>query len=468
MGCNTLAEVDGLASGGQFGATQGGVQDMSFARDLVDSGQVPPAEAFFVEGMFSEHDLPLEGAPCATTLCLSSALGIAPTVDESPAAWLQVGLSSNVNPATYERPSIAMVATVDVSGSMGWGYGGSDSAGAISRELLTRIAGQLHEGDRFAMVTYGSDVQTLLPPVAGDSGLIAQAIASLSENGSTNMEAGLVEAYRVAQQMQGSADEVRVMLFTDVQPNVGATSAGSFESMAAAGAEEGIGLTVLGLGLGMGAEVFRAMSHLEGGNAFSLTGAEDVAPFMDDNWPWMVSPIAYDLHVAISPVGDFRISNLYGFPASDDGSASLDVATVFLSKNKGALLVELAPEQLDTMAAAEASLTLSYRDANGEAYEQALNASYGGEALDGRGVHMPEQGIAKAVALALLVRGMKEACQLYADDRIGAIARLDDALARFDADAGQIFDADIAAEAAFWPKLAELMRAGAPQGSLYP
>ena len=47
------------------GATPGGVQDLSLAREYVARGVVPPAEALLVEGMLSEHDLPLEGDSCA-------------------------------------------------------------------------------------------------------------------------------------------------------------------------------------------------------------------------------------------------------------------------------------------------------------------------------------------------------------------------------------------------------------------
>src|SRR5687767_3443 len=83
--------ADYAGSGAEFGATQGGVKDMTFARGLVETGQVPPAEAFVVEAMFSEHDLPLQGAPCSTLLCLRSAMGIAPNAQGSSAAWVQVG-----------------------------------------------------------------------------------------------------------------------------------------------------------------------------------------------------------------------------------------------------------------------------------------------------------------------------------------------------------------------------------------
>ena len=59
---------------GEIGATPGGSQDLRFARELVVSGNVPPPEAITVEGMFSEHDLPLEGEPCRTSQASRSSL----------------------------------------------------------------------------------------------------------------------------------------------------------------------------------------------------------------------------------------------------------------------------------------------------------------------------------------------------------------------------------------------------------
>jgi len=188
--CSSMDSLDmaggayGASSGGPgMGATQGGVQDMSFARELVDQGQVPPPEAFLVEGMFSEHDLPLEGEPCTTTLCLRAAMGIAPSASDEPAAWLQVGMSSTVDPNNFERPSLAVIATVDVSGSMGWSYGENGAPAAIIQELLLAIAAELDEGDRFTMVTYGNVVQQAVPWVFGDDPGITTAINAIGEGG---------------------------------------------------------------------------------------------------------------------------------------------------------------------------------------------------------------------------------------------------------------------------------------------
>src|SRR5688572_17038984 len=152
--------------GGDFGATPGGVKDMRFARDLIANGQVPPAAALLVEGMFSEHDLGLTGEPCIDTLCLRAGLGIAPDRDGDARGWLQVGLSSNVDPDTFQRPDTTYVMTVDVSGSMGWGYNGI-SPGNLARELLYALVDPIEGRDQVAIVTYGSDVRTALPFTSG-------------------------------------------------------------------------------------------------------------------------------------------------------------------------------------------------------------------------------------------------------------------------------------------------------------
>ena len=146
-GCSGLASSSlsgaGVGSGSEFGATTGGIKDMNFARELIKNGRVPPAEAFLVEAMFAEHDLPLTGAPCATRLCLRGALGLAPTLSGEQSGWVQVGLSSTVDPETFARPPLSAIFTVDVSGSMGWDYktqsGDYVRAAALADRLQTSM-----------------------------------------------------------------------------------------------------------------------------------------------------------------------------------------------------------------------------------------------------------------------------------------------------------------------------------------
>jgi Ca-activated chloride channel family protein len=471
-GCPMAPPGGGLFSS-DFGATQGGVQDMGFARELIASGQVPPPEAFVVEGMFSEHELGLSGDPCERVLCLRTAVGVAPTLDATPSGWLQVGLSSTIDPDTFERPSLTLIATMDVSGSMGWDYRTEQTEyptpGQVTRNLLSVIAAELGPQDQIALVTYGTVVETVLPLIPGDQQVAIQAaIDSLSTGGSTNMESGLRRAYEIAETADGQAEQVRVMLFTDLQPNVGATAPSEFEEIAADGASHEIGLTVMGVGVGLRQELMNAIAHLRGGNAFSLFDDEDVGELMADDWPFLVSPIAYDMLVDVTPSLGFHVADAYGFPSSDDEvTSALDVSTVFLSRRKGALLLRIAPDDGTELTGMSLSGSLSYRTPDGELVQEEIEAAYHGEPLDELGQYFEQTGVGKTVALAVLVSNMKQAAELYSEDRELAIEIMTGALARFSADAQALDDEAVALEVDLAQDLLLLMEQGAEQGDLY-
>ena len=113
------------------GATPGGAQDIGLARDLIASGVIPPPEAITIEGVLSEHDFPLDGPECTSTLCIRGALGW-----QDEAGWLQLALTSAIDMDAYERASQGIVFVVDVSGSMGWAYAPYGEPALVARDLL--------------------------------------------------------------------------------------------------------------------------------------------------------------------------------------------------------------------------------------------------------------------------------------------------------------------------------------------
>ncbi len=460
-------------SGPEFGATQGGVQDMGFARELIDNGYVPPPEAFSVEGMFSEHDLPLTGDPCETVLCLRQALGIAPTLQGLESAWLQVGMSSKINPRTYERPSLTLVATVDVSGSMGWDYSDNShrypTPGALSHSLLRAVASRRGAAERIAVVAYGSNVEPRLGLTRGDEReTIYNAIDGLHEAGSTNMDGGLRRAFEIAREAEGATDQVRVMLFTDVQPNVGASTPTEFQNIAGDMANQGIGLTVMGMGLGLGQEVLDAMVNMRGGNAFSLFSDQDVDDLIQDSWPWMVSPIAYDLAVDLIPVGGLEIADAYGFPGDHQTTTGFQVATVFLSRRKGALLLRLtSPLPFDWFSGRRVLGRLTYETLQGEQVEDQFEAVCDGQDTDERGMFFEQPAVGKTLALAILVSNMKRAAQEYGSSKFRAVEIMRAVVERIEADAGSQDDEALVPEVELARQLYELMEQNAPQGDMY-
>ena len=76
--------------------------------------------------------------------------------------------------------------------------------------------------------------------------------------------------------------------------------------------------------------------------------------------------------------------------------------------------------------------------------------------------------LTRAVALALLVSGMKDAATVYSTNQNAAVTIMEATLARFEADVAEAGgDPDLTPEIAFATKLLDLMVQGAPQGNLY-
>jgi Ca-activated chloride channel homolog len=469
VGCSVDSSPTGA---GGFGATPGGVKDMSLAREYVRNGRVPPPEAFLVEGMFSEHDLPLEGTACTAALCLRGAMGVAPDLDGTPSAWMQVGMSSAVDPESFQRAPQALVLTVDVSGSMGWSYSREErdypTPGALTRHLLLKLLERLGPEDRVALVTYGSQTRTVLDFVPGDDPRLSAAVEGLEEAGSTNMEAGLRRAYSLAAGGAGGRS-ARVMLFTDVQPNVGVTEATDFQRIVEEGAGQGVGLTVFGVGIGMGPEVFSAMSHLRGGNAFSLATLPQADALLEESWPWMVSPIAHALTLQVAPPEGFRVVQAYGFPGNEGGTgASLDVASVFLSRRRGALLLRLVRDGEGPLWGLQVGGELRYTTLEGSAVTDSLVGEVPAEPPSGVEVAwFAQHSVGKSVALALLVSGMREAAEQYAGAPQAAAEHMRRVHERFAADAAALEDPALEPELQLAERLLALMREGAPQESFY-
>ena len=471
--CGSTDEVSsafggpGGAGAGDFGATQGGIQDMSFARDTIAAGRVPPPEAFVVEAMFSEHDLPLDGDPCHSLFCLRAANGLAPSGRDEPSAWVQVGMSSTIDPDTFKRPSLSVVAVVDVSGSRGWDYGVSGNPGGLAKALLARIAAELGENDRISIVTYGSSSRVYLAPVpAIERERILDAIEALQSGGSTNMEDGMKVGYEVASGEAGRAEQVRLMLFTDVQPNVGLTGASEFERLARAGADSGAGLTVFALGLGLNPDVLRGMSQIRNANAFSLTEPEDVPSLIEDSWPWMASPIAHELVLRVTASEGFSVAEGYGFPESTVDGASMSVSSVFLSRRRGALLlrIEAEAESEPSFDALTVDLTLEYETLDAQVRSEAFTKGF--SALSDE-APFEQASVHKTVALARLVSAMKEAAEIYRTDQDGAVAVQQRAHTQFEDALMDLDDDALEPERELSAALLSLMRTGASQESFY-
>ena len=150
---------------------------------------------------------------------------------------------------TYEQeelPASNLTFLIDVSGSMSSG----DKLGLLkpSFELLVN---QLREKDKVSIVVYAGAAGVVLEPTSGDNKeKILNALNSLKAGGSTAGGAGIELAYKLAQENFKEGGNNRVILATDGDFNVGASSDKAMEKLIEEKRKTGIFLSVLGFGYG--------------------------------------------------------------------------------------------------------------------------------------------------------------------------------------------------------------------------
>jgi Ca-activated chloride channel family protein len=338
--------------GGGLGVTPGGAQDAGILRAWVQKGYVPLPSHFATEGLLSEHDLPLaEGEPCDQLMCVRGAVAQLPALDRNEAVtFVQLGFSSGLDAASFRRRPLNLAVVLDRSGSMNDHAGEERSKIEAVKAALLQLVGQLGPQDRLAIVLFNREAETLWPsaPLVGsddcDADRLRATIEGITAGGGTNIEAGLRRGFEIV--AGHSAAEVRsdrVILLTDALPNVGETGEDDFLTLARRYADRGIGLTTLGVGVNFGQELALAISQIRGGNFFFLEDQARIDEIFTVDFDYLVTPVAYDFRVTLVPSRGFRVRAVHGVSSWNGSDAvEIDVATLFLSRNRGAIVIELA------------------------------------------------------------------------------------------------------------------------------
>ena len=450
----------GCGGSSGFGGTPGGAQDIALARTKINEGVVPFPEDFVVEGIYSEHDLPLDGPPCEQVLCLSTATGIAPALDTGrQEVFVQVGFSSGVDPATFHRKPLDVALVIDHSGSMGGEP--MEAVKAAARTLVDK----LNENDTLSLVIFDNSTSTLVAQrQVKDRAAIKRSIDTIKEAGGTCIECGLREGFKqLATRQVDPSRARRLFLFTDAMPNVGATGDGEFMDLLRDNSQKGRDTTVFGVNVAFGQELVTKMSAVRGSNYFYLSNAERTRTVFDEDFDFLVTPIAYDLKMALTPAEGTTVEAVYGLPGVEPGAsqAEMEVSTVFLSRRRGAVLARLSrpQEQLppNQQLVSSAFSYTSAQDNVGSAVT--LTASYeGSEPLASSEAWYSQRTVRKTVALTNFVLGARMACEHWGKgEKEKAREVADRTAALLQSEAEVLDDAPLRTEAELAKKLAALM-----------
>jgi len=215
----------------------------SNVRRFIQNGQQVPKDAVRIEEMINYFDYDYEQPTNDEPFSIYTEVSAAPWNNQHK--LVHIGLQGKRIPVD-NLPASNLVFLIDVSGSMG-----DANKLPLLKSSFKLLVDQLRKQDRVAIVVYAGAAGLVLPSTpGGEKQKIIDALDNLQSGGSTAGGAGIQLAYAVAKENFQEGGNNRVILATDGDFNVGASSDKDMEQMIEQKRSDGIFLTVLGYGMG--------------------------------------------------------------------------------------------------------------------------------------------------------------------------------------------------------------------------
>ena len=262
-------------------------------RRFLTQGQVPPADAVRLEEMINYFSYDLPEPRGADPFTVTTEVAAAPWAAQH--RLVRVGIQGKRFRGDRLPPS-NLVFLIDVSGSMD-----EENKLPLVKRSLRLLVQQLREEDKVSIVVYAGNAGLVLPCTPGtEKTRILDAIDRLEAGGSTAGGAGIQLAYTVARQNFVRDGNNRVILATDGDFNVGASSEGELDRLIERERRDGISLTVLGFGTGNYADQrMESLADKGNGNYFYVDNLNEGRKVFVDELQGTLFTIAKDVKIQV-------------------------------------------------------------------------------------------------------------------------------------------------------------------------
>jgi Ca-activated chloride channel family protein len=197
-------------------------------------------------------------------------------------------------------------------------------ARAAVRELIS----ELGAGDRFALVSYSVDAQTMIPlsPATDSTRQAWRAVVDgVYTGGGTNLSSGLDLGLGIVDGSRSGGRIPRVILISDGLANQGDTSLSGLRARARRAAVGEYTLTTVGVGDDFDEQLLATLADAGTGNYYYIASAIDLAEIFSDEFHSARESVARGLTVVIRPSAGVEVVDAAGYPLERGG----DGETVF-------------------------------------------------------------------------------------------------------------------------------------------
>ncbi|MEO8233811.1 MAG: von Willebrand factor type A domain-containing protein [Flavobacterium sp.] len=262
-------------------------------RRFINNGQQVPKDAVRIEEMmnFFKYNYPQPKGEHPFSI----------NIEYSECPWninnklVRIGLQGK-NIETDNLPASNLVFLIDVSGSMS-----DENKLPLLKQSLKILVNQLRNEDKISIVVYAGAAGLVLPPTSGNNKeTIIAALENLSAGGSTAGGAGIQLAYKTAEDNFIKGGNNRVILATDGDFNVGASSDNDMQRMIEDKRKSGVFLTCLGYGMGNYKDSkMETLADKGNGNYAYIDNIQEANRFLGKEFKGSMFAIAKDVKIQI-------------------------------------------------------------------------------------------------------------------------------------------------------------------------
>ncbi|OXA83013.1 hypothetical protein B0A56_03085 [Flavobacterium columnare NBRC 100251 = ATCC 23463] len=208
---------------------------------------------------------------------------------------LKIGLQGKKIDKNNLPPS-NIVFLIDVSGSME-----EENKLPLLKESMKILVKELRPQDKVSMVVYAGAAGMILPPTSGnEKNKIMNALDKLTAGGSTAGGEGIELAYKIAEENFIKEGNNRIVLATDGDFNVGASTDKEMEHLIERKRKTGIFLTCLGYGMGNYKDSkMETLANKGNGNYAYIDNMQEATRFLGKEFNGSMFTIAKDVKIQI-------------------------------------------------------------------------------------------------------------------------------------------------------------------------
>lgn len=265
----------------------------SNVRRFLNNGQLPPAGAVRIEEMINYFDYDYQQPTGDDPFNVITEVAGCPW--NAQHQLVQIALKGKELSISNQPPS-NLVFLIDVSGSMQ----DEDKLPLLKKSLLLLVE-NLREDDNVSIVTYAGSAGLALPSTRGSRRSdIEEAIESLEAGGATAGGEGIQLAYKIAREHFKKNGNNRVIMATDGDFNVGVSSEDELVHLIEKERENGVFLSILGLGTGNYQDgKMQQLADKGNGNHYYIDGLQEAKKVLVNEFSGTLFTIAKDVKIQV-------------------------------------------------------------------------------------------------------------------------------------------------------------------------